>query len=392
MNSVCKEYMLDNFFAKGESLDEYRKIAAVVDENTEMVYADPSCMNILHLMSIGKGHLTFLKLTPGDCFNRINDSVTVGEDIVLNVEKPKQKFPEFIDEIIDTNNTIFMRERADNKEIFFIGNTFFKSFSSKFEDFKGKFWNNSTLERDIALSSIFYENNVKIYFLTRRMGRVRKAMAAYTERYKRVPYMFLADTVESFTNFTVSYWKISQRTAEIYIEATDACVNNSPIIPGINLVTSDTAYKQTCVQACFRNKNGKAENHYILKEYDCKHSTQITVEDMINYINAALEEQDRFLSKFLYSRNHLMRERIDSKSAYDKTIKELMTAADMIKSIGIKGQRALIQYLQDHYCDEKTKADAFDKVIELPDKFSGLSNNQREHFRGVLVKLVDSVA
>lgn len=386
------DYLLDSFYKKGKSLDEYERIAKEIDDNTSLVPLQFKNANFLHFLRIDNNNLKYKVICPGDIFSiGNNDTYALTKNATLPKRIIQQFGTEFYNEIINNNKTIVSFNGGENKAYYFIGETTYKTLGSKLSGINGKFLKTSTLERDIALASILQDENFACHALVRTVCNCKKIFAIYTERYKRVPLQLLSDIVKEYPlESKIKYWSIDQKKTEIYLEFPKVIDEIScDMIPGILLTNSDTAYSQTAVKLVWRHKDCSSESYFIQDELCIKHSTEIKLDDIISLISQGIKMQKEFHQKYMKKRDNYEALTINNKKSFKEISTMIYKQADTQKSLGIKGQKSLDKWIEDKFGDNQIKnaADILDNIIRIMDQVD-LSNNQKECYREVLSNLV----
>lgn len=393
-------YICDNYLKRGHTMETYMNAAKELDDNTEFVKLKFENATILHLVDKKDKKLIYKELIPGNVFQTVGNGVlALANDVVVNGQKIIDNMPGFFPEISEKNTTAFRFVSYNTDDFYFIGETLYKTFGARISDISGKLLRSNTIERDIALSAVLLDDCFTCQGLVRQYGNVKKLMAIYSDRFKRVPMTFFGECLAElqkqnpFYMPEVKYWDISNMEVNLYVEFPELVkqLGADVIIPGVKFTTSDTGYKQTVVTACWRNVNGKVENHYIQREFTMKHSTEVLMSDIFEFIEEAVSEQKMFYQKYQDYKSRLRQVPVDGKRAFKKAVKELMGAVDYKKLLGAEVQNYLINTLCERYIEKlHTKEEILDVIIQFPEKmFIGdACVSQREKMRKALIPLV----
>lgn len=384
------DYMLDDFSVCGKDLPSYIQAAEEMDNHTELVPLDFSDATLFHVYRDDGIHYLMKRIVPGNPFKVSNTGIyALTDDVRLAKANIAAAGEGFLKEFWKKNKTIWY---FDKKGKYFVGETFYKTFGAKITSIGGKFLRTSSIERDIALSRLIFEECIpKGYALIRTFENIPKIFGFYTSRYKRVPFETLADAVDLFPlKKRLIFWKITQKKAEIYIELGDPSFFGENIVPGLLLTTSDTAYSQTSVKMCWRNKEAiDDESYFVQDELTAKHSTEVTRDDIIKMMIDATEQIKNFLSRYNQYRMELSNIKIMSPKTYHSVVKKLAVEADLKKLLGVTGWKLAIEWLGTQYNESADSAVyILDKMISLTGVIGSLSNNQKEEFRNTLRNLV----
>lgn len=383
------DYMIDSSCCKGKRLTDFEKIAEEIDNATSLVQVSMNEAVLMHVYRQQGDILNMKVLRPGNVF-RISDNgvYALMNDAKINSEKLKYMGDAFWNEIVEKNMTIFS---MDKKGYYFAGETLYKTLGPKLTGIEGKFLRESSMERDIALTKIMSSSEIPDgVALIRKRGNCPKIFAYYTERYKRVPFQILAESVKQFPHENkVTFWEINQKKAEIYIELENTGIDTGHIVPGLLLTTSDTGYYQTSVKMCWRGCNSPYDTYFVQDVLSLKHSGEVTTEKILELMEKAIELQKEFFKKYSEYRTRLDTIHIINNEQYLKQVSNFAKKADFSKYIGISGKKKITSWLAGQYNENvKSATYIFDKIIDISELASKFSNNQKEEFRSILVNMI----
>ncbi len=304
-----------------------------------------------------------------------------------------KNYPDFYDEIVHKNTTIFKARYKENDIMCFLGETFYKTFATQTGCIGGYFLKEISLERDIALSKIFGEE-LRLYALVRSVGKISKMFGVFSDRYYRVPLLEIMQCIKCLKHAEVKFWEINQKETCIYLEFPDlnSEYSNKVIIPGIRIITSDTGYHSTDVELCFRNSNGSPENFHRVEKLSHRHTKEIYASDLLEDINSLLKKQEYIINRFMDYRKSLDSGLVSSKSDCEKAIRTFLSIGKYKDNLGCKTQKILIDFLSENIGCNVTKSHILDCILELSDLKYDVTDYQKELLRDVLGNIIKSAA
>ena len=383
------EYMIDSFLAKGIKLNDFRHIAKQFDENTELIKLNFNNSVPMHLVNESGDKYCLKVLRPCSIFKISNTGVyALAEDAVIKKARLEKMNKDFAEEFTNKNRTLML---FDKKGHFFTSELMAKTFGGKFTSIGGKFLRQSSLERDICFAKLTEQEEMPSgVALVRKADGIPKIFAVYTERYKRTPLSLLSDVVTRMeAEEGIKFWTVSQKKAEIYFDLDIPELKNKYLIPGILLETSDTGYAQTVVNLCWRDKKSSVSDYFIQDSVSFKHSTDVTVEELIETIQNFLNEQKSFLQKYEVYHEALELKKIQNEKEYKKYVTSVMTDLNFKKILGMAGEKKLFAWFVEQYNENvKNAAYVFDKIIGLDRANLRFSESQNNEFRYILQKCI----
>ena len=361
-----------DFKATGKSFETYENVAKQFDENTKMIKFEPAVMSIMHVQKIEDDKIMLKYLQPYCLMKEINGNLVLGKTAFIQKSNVSDCIEDFI-----PGTSIFKLEGQN----VFIDSHFNKTFSDKILELGGSFITTPSIIRDTALCHLVEQEKIPAgKFLIRKRGNRLKAFGFYTERFKRVPFLFLSDYAKTRKDLSILKWKIDQDSAQIYLDMTE--YERFGMVPGVMIETSDTSMAPTQAVSYWRNKNGEC---LYLESFKIKHSTTVSMEDMEEIVNLAINSHNVYIPKF-NSMKEKMTAKMISMEHMPVKVKELSSRMDIAKIIGKKKNEEFIQAVIRRHKNEKDVSEftIIKDFIGL-DSILDISPRQKRLYRNIIL-------
>ncbi len=375
-----QNFLLDDFKAKGKTLETLEKIAKDYDACTKIIDFDFRNVDVLDYVSRQKGIIYMADLS-----TKKREVNYCQEKMVIHSELVKLPTPKFMSTKDVLLNEMIMGEKmvfttiGNLNDLYFVSKTFWKTYNSKQKSLGGSFLSTASSKRNLSLSFALSEevqsskpSDMMHKVLIREQDGVKKLFAIYTERFKLLRLTEIVSILKKL-NANVLHWKVNQKETEVYFELEDPN-EDMDFIPGYALINSDTGHTATTIVSTIRKKDAKPENYFVVEAQTIRHSTFVTFEDVRDTISELKKKQFRFIDKFVLFRINALKEGKALCSYLSKKYR-------LEKHIGVKKSTQLVNKLKDH--PDLSSAEIFEYYLSL-NETEKLSEHQRDEYKLIL--------
>lgn len=286
------EKLNDNWAVKGTDFNDFCSELSDLKDRTsfvpfnlcELSVVTPSDVEI----TTKKGNAAFpMKIHHGE---EVAKSTCIGKD---NITAKQVSYEEFMHSV-ENGNLMFLK----GTQLIFSSESLYKTLAQRI-GFNGSALTNGTCryQRDALVGALLYEKATHAKACVRTVNGSKKVFSMATSSYQEIPSTIVLDIVDEIkkmpegSSVQCKSWEISQNIIilnlefpEIAKEMNEAYGLPDEWVPGVRIVTSDTADSSLLIYSTWRNNSKKNSSVIIQNKVERQHRGKDKTETVISEI------------------------------------------------------------------------------------------------------------